>query len=291
MTSLLVLGDSGLLGQALLESGRRRGIAVRGASRRSADLPFDALRPDSVAPLLDRIEPDVVINCVGLVDVNGCERQPELAWHLNASLPATLAFECAERRIRSVHISTDHFFSGDRDRPHDEKSPVRLVNQYARSKYAGEQVALTCPNALAVRTNIIGFRNWPGQPTFVEWLVESLENQSGICLYEDFFTSSISVAQFSDVLFRVLETSFNGLINIASSQGASKLEFAQALASELGLSTASCRAGSVRNIDGAKRAESLVLDVGLAEELLKTSLPGLNSVIRQLASEYSNRNH
>ena len=43
---------------------------------------------------------------------------------------------------RLYKISTDHFFTGDRDAKHRESDKVSLVNEYARTKYLGEILAM-----------------------------------------------------------------------------------------------------------------------------------------------------
>lgn len=290
MKPILVLGDSGLLGQALMARGKLLGLNIRGASRRSTDLMLDALNSTSLEHALDTLQPNTLINAAGLVDVNGCELHPEAAWRSNARLPALLADACTRRDIRLVQISTDHYFTGHGAAPHDEAAPVTLVNEYARSKYAGECLALTSPNSLVVRTNIVGFRGWHEAPTFVEWLLQALETGASIQLFSDFHTSSLAASQFAEVLFHLLDHPITGLLNLASRQGTSKQEFAEALANACGFSTRTCHPGSVFALGGAQRAESLVLDVSRAERLLGESLPDLARVVQQLAFEYRERN-
>ncbi len=63
-----------------------------------------------------------------------------------------------------MQISTDHYFCGQGDLKHDESAPVTLLNEYARTKYAGEAFALTNPEACVIRTNVVGFRGWEVRP-------------------------------------------------------------------------------------------------------------------------------
>lgn len=291
MSRGLIIGDTGLLGQALVARGRLLGLDVRGASRRSPDIALDALQTSALEQTLDAIRPSWVINAAGLIDVNQCEKAPEMAWLANARLPAILASSCAARDIRFLHISTDHYYTGDGATPHPETHPVALVNEYARTKYAGECMVLTYPQTLVIRTNIVGFRGWRGAPTFVEWLLDALEQQTPIGLYTDFYTSSLCATQLAEALFLLLETPAHGILNIASREGSSKLEFATALAQSCGLSIKAAHGASLRSLAGARRADSLVLNTDKAEKILNIQLPDLAAVVRQLAREYNDRNH
>jgi len=286
---ILIIGDTGLLGQALMACGKTCGLDIRGASRRSQDISMDATDIGKLQAVLDQLAPKIVINAAAFVAVDECNQRPDLAYLINARLPGILASECSKRGIRLVQISTDHFFTGDGNIPHDESAPVRLVNEYARTKYAGECLALTHDDALAIRTNIVGFRGWAA-PTYLEWLLGALRQEAPIALFDDFFTSSITTAQFSNALFQLLATPAKGRINLAAREGSNKLQFTMALAQACGLSTKACRRGSVRELTGAPRAESLVLDVSLAEHWLGAKLPDRNAVAEQIAKEYQERN-
>lgn len=289
MKRVLVIGDTGLFGQALMACGQSQGIDIRGVSRHSTDIALDALNASVLEQTFDFIAPSLVINAAGLVDVNRCEQTPEAAWLANARLPAMLSSSCTKRGIRLAHISTDHYYSGDGASPHDEKHPVTFVNEYARTKYAGECMALTCQRSLVIRTNIVGFRGRSGAPTFVEWLLDALEKEIPFELYSDYYTSSISVTQLARAMFQLLDTPASGVLNVACRQGSSKLDFGVALAAACGLATRSMRVGSVKAVTGIRRAESLVLCIDRATQFLAEPLPSIEEVVQQLALEYQER--
>ena len=78
-----------------------------------------------------------------------------------------------------MYVSTDHYWQGDGRLLHAEDAPIQLVNEYARSKHAGERFALSGSGpSLALRTNIVGVRGWKGRPTFAEWAVGAIRRGS-----------------------------------------------------------------------------------------------------------------
>ena len=289
--NVAVLGSTGLLGQAVMRSAARRGLRATGIARHRAPVSVDATNAADLCRALDSIAPDVVINAAADVNLAGCERDPGAAYLVNAGVAATLADYCGVNGIWLCHVSTDHYFTGDADRLHAEHEPVRLLNEYARTKYAGEALALTCATSLVVRTNIVGFRGWRAQPTFVEWAIAALKSGDAITLFDDFYTSSIDVPAFSEALFDLLERGATGVLNVAGRTASSKAQFVVALARRLELPAAQCRIGSVRTLDGARRAESLGLDVTLAERALGYALPDAASVIQSLAEQYRSQSH
>ncbi len=258
---ILILGSTGMLGQALTQVAVERGLDYVGASSIDADFR----EPGAFERLMEKTRPTTVINCAAITDIARCEANPCEAYMVNAQAVARLA---AMGGFRLIQISTDHFWTGDRRRAHNEYAPPRLVNEYARTKFAGEYFALNNPDTLVVRTNIVGERN-------TRWLVEGLraeglEARMPLTLYDDFYTSPIDVRSFSEALLDI-PTSRRGILNIAGREVVSKYEFAELLADAMGYPMTGKR-GSVNGMK-PKRAESLGLDVSRAEKLLGRKLP------------------
>lgn len=289
---LLILGASGMLGQALVAEGRLGGWETIGVARRShqaVDRQVDVLDDAALASLVRETRPDVLINAAAQVNLTACESDPGGAYRINARLPALLARLADDQGFYLVQISTDHYYTGDGAVLHAEGAPVRLVNEYARSKYASEAFALTNAQALVLRTNLVGFRGDPGQPTFVEWALDSLLRQQPMTLFSDYYTSSTHARTFANLLLGILPARPSGLYNLAAAEVSSKYQFVMALAHAAGVSVGACIEGSVSHLEGAPRAESLGLDVGRMEALLGSSLPRLSDTIASLMIEYEER--
>jgi len=277
---VLILGATGLLGQACLRHARTIGIGAFGAARRGADLEVDVTDLNGLIAAVGAAGADLVINCVGLTDLDLCERDPGLAYRVNARPVAALAALGRLRGFRLVHISTDHFFAGDGPAAHDEDAPVTLVNEYARTKYCGERLALAEPTALVIRTSMLGFRGWD-KTTLAEWAVAAIERDEPMTLFCDAFTSSIDAASLAAAIFDLIRKNAAGLLNIGSSQVYSKADLILRLAEGMGRTLSSASPGSVSGLH-PRRADSLGLDVSRAEAILERSLPDLNKVVASL---------
>jgi dTDP-4-dehydrorhamnose reductase len=282
----LVIGSTGMLGQALIREIKGRGFEAIGIARSGADFLCDIIDDKALRSIILSVQPQIIINTAAMVDLAKCEERPDYAYLVNARPASILAEISLKTGIYFVQISTDHYFTGDSDIKHTEEYPIRLINEYGRTKYAAERFALTCPDALVVRTNIVGFRNKQGTPTFVEWVIQSLENNSPIILFDDYFTSSIHVTQFSSALLDIIEKRSNGILNLSSREVFSKKTFINALARKLGYSLSNAKIGSVFKSGNIPRAESLGLEVELAENILGYNLPNLEEVIISIVNEY-----
>lgn len=287
MSKVLLLGSTGLLGQALIKEAKNRDIEIIGVARTNADINLDITDDEALSNLIKEINPDIVINTCAIVNHKLCDDDTELAYDVNARPSAVLANLADELDFYYIYISTDGYYNGDGDSKHATNDGICLLNEYARTKYAGECLTLTNKNSLVVRTNIVGFRGKENQPTFVEWAIEALKNEEEMTLFDDYFTSSITVTQFSKALFDLLQKKPSDIINLASSEVSSKEKFIKELALALNLSLKNTKKGSIKNLTSSKRADSLGLDVSKTEELLGYKLPDLKAVIKQIKDEYN----
>ena len=274
-----------MVGQAVLAEADARGLGPVGAARSGTDIKLDLSSGDGVKAAFDRLAPSIVVNCAAEVDLVACERDPGAAYMINSRAVAILAAATTRVGARLVQVSTDQFFSGDGDDPHPEGAPVTLLNEYARTKLAGEAFALAVPNSLVVRTNVTGYRAEELRPTFIEWAIAAIERQDQLTLFDDYYTSTLDAGNLAAAAFDLLEAGTSGLINVASSEVSNKLTFIRALAERLGTPLSSPSVGSIRDLE-PPRAESTGLDVSKAERMLGRPLPDLNGVIDTLVAEY-----
>jgi len=287
-SGVIVLGSTGMLGQALLREAALRRIPCTGFARGAApghavDLTDDLALARALRQAHDAAPGQVIVNAAALTDLEACERDPLRASAINTRLPGALAAECQRSGRTLVHISTDHYHTGRINRLHDEACEVELLNHYARSKFAGEARAAECSSSLVVRTNIVGLRGWPGRPTFVEWALDALRQGRPFTAFEDVYTSSIDVGQFSVALFDLIEQRATGLLNLAAREAVSKATFIRSLAHALGLDHRHGQSGPHAARPGVPRANTLGLDVRRAEALLQRRLPDHAAVVAALA--------
>ncbi len=113
---------------------------------------IDVENADSMVAVLNRVRPNIVINCIGLVKQLAQADDPLQAIPVNSLLPHRLARLCALSDARFVHMSTDCIFSGAKGM-YTESDPSDAYDLYGRSKYLGE---VDYPNAITLRTSIIG---------------------------------------------------------------------------------------------------------------------------------------
>jgi dTDP-4-dehydrorhamnose reductase len=113
MKKILVLGASGSLGSRLYRSiDNSYGTFFSYIPVNKSNMFYlDASNLNQFSQLLNEIQPDVVINCIGFTNVDDCEKFPEKSWIMNCRLPADIAEICNIKRqvFRNIINGDRHF--------------------------------------------------------------------------------------------------------------------------------------------------------------------------------------
>jgi len=284
---LLIIGGSGLLGVNWAQQLKTRGSVVLGLHERTISLPGVAtcrenfLQADALKSAVDRYEPRAIINCAGLASVEKCEEQPELAEKLNVKLAENIAKLSARDDIPFVHISTDHLFSTPG--VHNETSEVSPVNEYARSKAAGEAAVLAVnSNALVIRTNFYGWA--PSyRSSFSDWILGELRQKNEIKLFDDVLFSPIWMEALIDSVHGLLEHNASGIYNVCSDDQLTKADFGFALAKAFKLDQSFIRNSKLADVpELVKRPNAMGLSNLKCQEILGRKLGTVSEHLAQL---------
>ena len=149
---VLVTGANGMLGLdlgAMLEGAGHEVLRTDVSKREGMEvpewLPLDITNTEQVQQFVKEHSPDAIFHGAAYTDVDGCERNPDLAYKVNGLGTWNLAAVAAERNIPILYISTDFIFDGKKETPYTEMDAPNPLGHYGASKLAGERyVAQLC---------------------------------------------------------------------------------------------------------------------------------------------------
>ena len=211
---IVVLGVTGMLGHKMFQILRERFESVTGfAYENLSQPPFDNVTLFQDAELVEgvdvsdfqtlekhlvEIEPDYIINCVGVVKQRDAATAYIPSIELNALLPHKLAAFAQKWGGRVIHFSTDCVFDGMRG-GYSEEDASNAVDLYGKSKFLGE---VQCENALTLRTSIIG-RELLNHQSLLDWfLSQKGKTAKG---FKNVIYSGVTTNQMADVVTMVIQ--------------------------------------------------------------------------------------
>ena len=204
---ILITGASGLLGlNTALETADQHTVFGQVNSNAIQTDAFtvlkaDLLEPGAVERLLDQTQPDWVIHCAALANLEACEADPELARELNTEVPRKLAEACQKGGARLLHVSTDAVFDGisggytEEDRP----NPLGI---YAQTKYQAElAVAAANPDAIIARVNLFGW-SLKGRRSLAEFFFNNLSAGNPVMGFTDVYFCPLLVNDIAHIFIQ-----------------------------------------------------------------------------------------
>lgn len=150
------------------------GILTERAPRAKLIKDIEVDNPDSLVRLFADIQPDVIINCVGVVKQLQSANDPMVVIPINSLLPHRLARLAQLVDARLIHLSTDCVFSGRKGNYTEDDTPDS-EDLYGRSKLLGE---VDYSNSITLRTSIIGHELF-GSKSLVEWFLSQKGTVNG----------------------------------------------------------------------------------------------------------------
>ena len=133
----LISGAAGLLARSLNKTLLTQGWRVEALTHKQLDITDQT----AVNEAVERVKPNVVINCAATADVDRCETDPDWAFDVNERGPQFLAIACRENRSQLIHVSTDYVFDGEKDGFYTQEDEPLPLSVYGASKLAGERAA------------------------------------------------------------------------------------------------------------------------------------------------------
>jgi dTDP-4-dehydrorhamnose reductase len=225
--SVAILGGRGMLGTDVATACTQRGLDVR-----VYDLPeFDLTVEEQVKKAVEGA--DTIINCAAYTNVDGAESHAELAHRVNAEAVGRLGKLAVKSGKWVLHFSTDFVFDGMLDRPYTEADTPNPINEYGRSKLAGERFldASRCPCCIVRLQWTYGLHG----PNFITKLLDRARSGQALKVVNDQVGSPTATSEVAEVVCTLLERRTEGLFHLAAAGYASRFEVARFIIDRLGL--------------------------------------------------------
>lgn len=147
----LILGNKGQLGSHFERVFKEKGYNFVGLDKEELDIT----NRDAVDLKIGEIKPEIVINCAAYNLVEDAEKDATLAFEINEKGVRNIAEACKKRNCFLVHYGTNTIFDGTKGLPYTEEDIPNPINEYGKSKLAGEKALqeILNDNFLILRTS------------------------------------------------------------------------------------------------------------------------------------------
>jgi dTDP-4-dehydrorhamnose reductase len=217
-----VVGAGGMLGQDIV---RAAGGAALALTRADLDVTDAAAAREALAGA-------TVINCAAYTDVDGAESDSATAHAINEEGARNVA--AAAERV--LYVSTDYVFDGAKGEPYVESDAAAPLQEYGRSKLAGEHATADAnPNHLVVRSSWLfgaGGRN------FVETILRLAGERDELRVVDDQVGCPTFAGHLAAALLALAASDDRGVLHVAGAGACSWFEFAREIVDRAGIDCA-----------------------------------------------------
>jgi dTDP-4-dehydrorhamnose reductase len=216
---IVILGTSGMLGSTLFNFLKTKSdkIKVFGVERDNKSksklkdiFKFKELYSEKFINFLKHLNPEILINCVGVINHRIKKNNLLDSFFINSIFPHLLSEVCKNFNCKMIHISTDCVFSGKKGN-YKESDIADETNVYGLSKRIGEPFN---SSTIVIRSSIIGHEKF-NKLGLLEWFLHSKNSVKG---FANVYFSGLTTLELSNILYDyfinkdILKT---GLVHIA----------------------------------------------------------------------------
>lgn len=227
-------------------------------------------------------KPAVILHCAALSKSPACQKSPELAHRINVEVTARLAELAGEQSF--VFLSTDLVFDGKAGF-YDEFAAVNPLSVYGETKAKAEQIVLSNPRHLIIRTSLNGGQSPTGNRGFNEEMRMAWGRGETLRLFTDEYRCPISAKETARAVWNLVTQGRTGLFHVAGSERLSRWDIGQLLARRCPELNPKLEPASLKEYAGAPRAPDTSLNCSKAQQFLPFPLPGLTRWLEQHPGE------
>lgn len=216
-----ILGASGLLGKYLVREWDQD--EVHGFSSKDLDIR----QRQQVGEMLERHRPDWVILAAAYTDVDGCERNPELARATNTAGALNVAEATRDVGARLLFLSSDYVFDGAKRSPYEVTDARNPQSVYGHSKADAEAAILeVIPNTCIVRTAwVFGTHG----RCFPDTILKLSEARDSIDVVDDQRGAPTYARHLAGAIIQLCRKNAEGIVHVTNTGDCTWFEFASAL--------------------------------------------------------------
>ena len=241
MVKVLITGANGLVGQTLVRKflllSQFELLATSASECKIKGLDTDRFRQmditsaEQIKTVFDEFNPEVVIHCAAMTQVDPCELNPDLCDLVNIVGVRLVGKASEQIGAKFIYVSTDFVFDGLKG-PYSEDDQPNPVSTYGWSKLQGEYItrSLKVPWVIVRTILVYGVTLSMNRSNLVTWVRDSLSQQKPIRVVNDQFRMPTLVDDLADGIISIIDRNKVGIYHLSGPEMISIYDFALKIA-------------------------------------------------------------
>lgn len=224
MKKVLLFGATGMAGHVVYHYLKQIGEydiknVVYRQKLNEESIVVDVMNKDVVAELVLEQQPNIIINCIGVL-IKGSKEHPDNAIYINAYFPHLLKRLADDINAKLIHISTDCVFTGNKG-AYTERDFKDADDIYGRSKALGE---IDNEKDLTIRTSIIGPELKKEGEGLFHWFMDQKGSLNG---FINAIWGGVTTVELAKAMHVAIKEELTGLVHLSNGLPISKFDLLQ----------------------------------------------------------------
>ncbi len=279
-----ITGGSGLLGERLaaVSNDNDELTLVHNSNPSENTIKCDITNEKEVKSAVEKENPDVIIHCAAMTNVDLCEDERKMAYSVNGDGTGFLAKAAHDIDAKIIYVSTDFVFDGERGY-YKEDEKVNPLGIYAKSKYDGEvQLAKYSDDWAIARVSVL--YGWHSRLNFTTWVIEQLRQKNEINIVTDQINSPTLADNAAEAIFKIAQKNKNGIFHTAGNDAINRFDFTRKIADAFDLDDSLINpTTSSQFIQKAPRPRDSSLNVNKVEKELNMKMETCSESLKRMA--------
>jgi len=229
MKKVLITGGNGLLGKRLRQLLESNKFVVTGSgigrdrllNHNHSYVELDITNKTQCSEVLDKLNPDVIINTAAITNVDSCEIKKEHCLLVNSK---SIDYLNISKKRHFIQISTDFIFEG-KEGPYSEESVPKPINHYGLSKYQAEKKLITKNwNYSIVRTCLVYGQDSESN-NILMWVKKAFQEKKPLNIVDDQYRTPTFIDDLCNGIMKIINSKSLGIYNISGGEYLSIFDF------------------------------------------------------------------
>lgn len=279
-----ITGGSGLLGERIATVAKENEelTLVHNSNPTNNSIKCDITNEKEVYDVVEKENPDVIIHCAAMTNVDLCEDEKKLAYTINGDGTGYLAKAAKNNDVKIIYVSTDFVFDGTRGY-YKEDEKTNPLGVYAKSKYDGEkQLQKYCDDWAIARVSVL--YGWHKRANFTTWVIDQLRQKNEINIVTDQINSPTLADNAAEAILEIARQDKNGIFHTAGNDAINRFDFTRKIADAFNLDDSLINPISSENfIQKAPRPKDSSLNVNKVERVLGIKMETCSESLKRMA--------
>ncbi len=217
---IFITGADGALGKEMRQIFHKNSISYIASDLNQLDIA-DFKKANET---LLKHRPDIILHFAAISDVDYCEENKDLAFHVNALGTYGRAIIAKKIGAKILYVSTNLVFDGSEEKSYTEYSQTNPVNEYGKTKLLGEHyIKDICDRSYIVRTSCLFSKH---SKTYISKFLVAKDKPSSINAICDLFVSFTYTIDLAEAIFSIIKTENYGIFHLVNKGFGAWIDFA-----------------------------------------------------------------